>query len=70
MVIVLVVRSVSSFTQSERYPFAWIPPIQRSISERLYVLGIEREGALETEKGCALEIGREAWPAVYPGDLG
>ena len=67
---VIVVLSVSSFAQSERSPIAWIPPIQRSISERLYVLGVEREGALEMEKRYALEIGRGAWPARYPGDLG
>ena len=67
---VIVVLSVSSFAQSERSPFTWIPPIQRSIYERLYVLGVEREGASEMEKGSALEVGRGTWPAVYPGGLG
>ena len=39
-------------------PFCVDSPIQRRISERLYVLTVEREGALEMEKGCRLEIGR------------
>ena len=49
--------SLSNTGQSERYRFVWVSPYKKEYSSKSLCWEV-RENGLETEEGCALDVGR------------